>query len=92
MILRHLRAHFGSKIIVLESKIRVLSENKYIEPICGKVKIDRRMIHHWYKDVHTVVLKEFEIVVFELKKFDVLYFNDKKINVAISSDKGQEKF
>lgn len=78
--------------MVPESKIRVLAENKFINPVCDRVKVEKEWIHHWHKDTHAVVLREIEMLVFERKKCNVNYFLNKKIDLIIGGDKGQEKF
>lgn len=92
MLLHHLRAHFGDRIVVPRPKIRVLAENKFINLVCDQVKVDKQRIHYWYKDTYVVVLQEIEMLGFERKKYDVNYFIDKKVDLIIGKDKGQEKF
>ena len=79
-------------MVVPECKVRVLSDKKYIEPVCDKLKIDKCTVHFWYKEVHTVVLRELETIIFDRKTLTVDYFKSKIVELVIGGDKGQAKF
>ena len=81
MLLCYLRAHFGYRIVVPEKKTRLLSQYKYIESICDKVKIDKNTVHYWHEEIDVILTRKLQSLMFENKKHSVSDFIDKKFDL-----------
>lgn len=84
IILQHMRAFFGSSVIVPEKKICAFSSNKYLESETKSTYIDRVKVQSWHRDPHAGVL-----IFLESLKVDFLH--NKNIEVVVGTDKGENK-
>eukprot|EP00978_Attheya_sp_CCMP212_P037364 scaffold175527_cov64-Attheya_sp.AAC.1 len=87
-IVRHLRAYFGTRLIVPESEIDKLGQ-EHVPPICDKFKMEKKDIHFWTKPLTVVLCKGIESRLMD--NFE-LCNEMKSIDVVIGGDHGQGKF
>lgn len=91
IILRHLKAFFGRRITVPESKIREL-ENGALPPITDSNEIDNNTIHFWYKKIDEVICHRIKT---ELKYRGQDFFAKNgydSLDIVLGGDHGARRF
>ena len=91
IIMKHLRHYFGTRLIVPEVKVSVLSKLKVLDPITGSyTKTDtNEKIYYWYRDVDESIC---HILQTKYNSRQELELDFNRIDIIIGGDHGQGKF